>query len=126
MSTAGSSTPVSAFDLDLPILEQFGDRQDLQDERRAVAEVGWLARNEFGFTVLHYDDVVAVLRDKRWHSATSRIMEMQGVTDPKYLARRRTIDPVGRGRRAHSAATPRRQGVLATGRRPLAAVHGAR
>ena len=90
MSTAGSSTPVSAFDLDLPILEQFGDRQDLQDERRAAAEVGWLARNEFGFTVLHYDDVVAVLRDKRWHSATSRIMEMQGVTDPKYLARRRT------------------------------------
>ena len=90
MSTAGSSTPVSAFDLDLPILEQFGDRQALHDERIAAAELGWLARNEFGFSVLHYDDVVAILRDKRWHSATSRIMEMQGVTDPKYLARRRT------------------------------------
>ena len=90
MSTAGSSTPVLASDLDLPILEQFGDRQDLHEERRAAAELGWLARNEFGFSVLHYDDVVAVLRDKRWHSATSRIMEMQGITDPKYLARRRT------------------------------------
>ena len=89
MSTARSA-PVSAFDLDLPILEQFGDRQSLQDERNAAAELGWLARNEFGFSVLHYDDVVAVLRDRRWHSATSRIMELQGVTDPKYLARRRT------------------------------------
>ena len=84
------STPTPAFDLELPILEQFGDRQDLQDARRAAAELGWLARNEFGFSVLHYDDVVAVLRDKRWHSATSRIMEMSGITDPKYLARRRT------------------------------------
>ena len=31
-----------------------------------------------------------MLRDKRWHSATSKIMEMSGITDPQYLARQRT------------------------------------
>ena len=57
---------------------------------RAAAAQSWIARNPFGFSVLHYDDVVAMLRDKRWHSATSRIMEMSGITDPVYLERRRT------------------------------------
>ena len=33
------------------------------------------------------------------------------------------VDPVRRGRRAHPAAAPRRQGVLAAGGRPAAAVH---
>ena len=31
-----------------------------------------------------------MLRDKRWHSAASKIMEMSGITDPQYLARQRT------------------------------------
>ncbi len=37
-----------------------------------------------------YEDVVAMLRDKRWHSAASKIMELGGITDPTYLARQRT------------------------------------
>ena len=57
---------------------------------RAAASESWIARNLFGFTILRYEDVVAMLRDKRWHSAASRIMELQGVTDPEYLERRRT------------------------------------
>ena len=65
----------------------------------------------------------AMLRDKRWHSATSQIMEMSGITDPEYLAPPADVDPVRRGRRAHPAAPARRQGVLAAGRRPAAAVH---
>ena len=72
----------------------------------------------------------ALRRRRRRCCATSagtarrrRILEMQGITDPKYLDRRRDVDPVGRGRRAHPAAPARRQGVLAAGRRPAAAVH---
>jgi cytochrome P450 len=31
-----------------------------------------------------------MLRDKRWHSAASKVMELSGITDPKYLERQRT------------------------------------
>ena len=86
------STPTLAFDLDLPVLEDegVGSRHVTREVRREAAEQSWIARNDFGFSILHYDDVVAMLRDKRWHSATSKIMELSGITDPEYLARRRT------------------------------------
>ena len=86
------STPTLAFDLDLPVLEDegVGDRHATRELRREAAQQSWIARNAFGFSILHYDDVVAMLRDKRWHSATSKIMELSGITDPEYLARRRT------------------------------------
>jgi cytochrome P450 len=85
------ATPV--FDLDLPVLDLF-DGSMTQDEIgarvKAAAEQSWIARNPFGFAILHYDDVVAVLRDKRWHNASARLPELFGVTDPEFLARRRT------------------------------------
>jgi cytochrome P450 len=82
----------SVFDLELPTLEVdlVETNFDLLTERLAAAETSWIARNPFGFSILHYDDVVAMLRDRRWHSATSKIMELYGVTDEEYLARRRT------------------------------------
>ena len=63
------------------------------------------------------------LRDKRWHSATGRILELQGITDPQYLATSPDVDPVGRGRRAHPPAALGRPRLLAAGRRSAAAVH---
>src|ERR687897_1664787 len=83
---------VTAHDLDIPTLDlEFEpDREVASATLRAAAEHSWIARNPFGFSILHYDDVVAMLRDKRWHSATSKIMELYGVTDQEYLARRRT------------------------------------
>jgi cytochrome P450 len=82
----------SVFDLEMPTLEVdlVETNFDLLTERLAAAETSWIARNPFGFSILHYDDVVAMLRDRRWHSATSKIMELYGVTDEEYLARRRT------------------------------------
>ncbi|MDQ3470745.1 MAG: cytochrome P450, partial [Actinomycetota bacterium] len=81
-----------ALELDIPVLDMAleNDRAVNAEALRAAAAQSWIARNLFGFTILHYDDVVAILRDKRWHSAASRIMELQGVTDPQYLERRRT------------------------------------
>jgi cytochrome P450 len=86
------ATITSAFDLDIPAIaiDEEPDRAVGMAKLRAAAEQSWIARNPFGFSVLHYADVVAILRDKRWHSATSRIMEMSGITDPVYLNRRRT------------------------------------
>jgi cytochrome P450 len=84
---------ISAFDLDLPTLDFLDpsmSQEEVGERFTAAAAQGWLARNPFGFAILHYDDVVAVLRDKRWHNASGRIAELFGVTDPQFLARQRT------------------------------------
>ena len=82
-----------ATELDLPDLTALdGDTLDLDAQRAATAAAAtesWLATSTFGFSVLHYDDVVAVLRDKRWHSAVSQLMEMGGIDNPEWLARDR-------------------------------------
>jgi cytochrome P450 len=86
------ATITSAADLDIPVLEPLidFDRSTSTAMFRAAAEQSWIARSMFGYSILHYDDVVAMLRDKRWHNASSRILELSGVTDPQYLQRRRT------------------------------------
>ena len=86
------ATPVT--ELDLPDLTWLDDPQVPHEEHRRVtsetARDHWLAKNFFGVTALRYDDVVAMLRDKRWHSASGQILEMSGIDDPEWLARRRT------------------------------------
>lgn len=61
---------------------RFGGRGDLPDGH-------WLAKNLVGYSVWHYDDVTAILRDKRWHNASGRIAEIMGVTDERFLSRQR-------------------------------------
>ena len=80
------ATPVQQ--LDLPTIADFsGDREAVVaflDEHR---QEHWLVRNELGYLLTRYDDCVAVLRDRRFHSAVPLITQMQGVTDPAFLAR---------------------------------------
>ena len=82
-----------ATELDIPDLTWLDDPGISVDARRdahaAAADQSWIARNVFGFSILHYDDVVAMLRDKRWHSASGKIIEMSGVDDPEWLERSR-------------------------------------
>jgi cytochrome P450 len=52
-----------------------------------LADGEWLLKNMFGYSVLRYEDVNAVLRDKRWHSASGRIPELMGITRADFLAR---------------------------------------
>ncbi|TDT16779.1 cytochrome P450 [Ilumatobacter fluminis] len=82
-----------ATELDLPDLSYLDDADRTWEESRdaadEVARQHWLARGLLGFAVLHYDDVVAVLRDKRWHSASGQILEMAGIEDSEWTARRR-------------------------------------
>ena len=49
----------------------------------------WLVKNPMGYAVVRYEDVAAVLRDKRWHNAASRIPELMGVTRQDFLDRQR-------------------------------------
>jgi cytochrome P450 len=87
-----STTPVLVTDLDLPLVEPRDDLEIAERNARLLeaAEDNWLVRTVFGHMVLRYDDVVAVLRDKRWHSAASRVTEIMGITDPAFTSRRRT------------------------------------
>lgn len=52
---------------------------------RGIDEDAWLYRTLFGFGVARYEDIIAVLRDKRWHSASARIPELMGITRQDFL-----------------------------------------
>lgn len=85
--TVTRATP--AGEIDIPTI----DATLPDDERHAqmvdLAKDHWMARNPVGYSILQYADVVAVLRDKRWHSAASKVPEMMGITDPEFLQERR-------------------------------------
>ena len=82
----------SVFDLDLPVLKTDElDRLEALEEANSVAAESWIARTDLGVAVLHQADVAAILRDRRFHSALSRIREMNGVEGPEseFFASRR-------------------------------------
>ncbi len=76
-------------DLELPLLNTIGSERD---EALAAIEVAraqhWLARTEMGYCVTRLDDVTAILRDKRFHSALSILPQMSGL-DQEAMGRRR-------------------------------------
>src|SRR5258706_7855013 len=79
--------PTLVSELDLPELYEEGTFEQRHARRMELKDDHWLVRNMFGYAVLHYDDVTAILRDKRWHSAVSRIPELMGITNPEFLER---------------------------------------
>ncbi len=88
---AGSDSTDSVIpvaDADLPTIGMDGPMSDdeIRGRMSALAAEHWIARTPLGYAILRYDDVLAVLRDKRWHSAASKAAEMAGITDPEYLA----------------------------------------
>ncbi len=66
--------PHLVSELELPSLDTVGlERQDAIDAIEKARSVHWLARNELGYTVTRLQDVTAILRDQRFHSALSMI-----------------------------------------------------
>ena len=59
---------------------------------RRPADRSWLARMPLGYSVTRYEDVVAIFRDRRFHSAVSLITQMSGVEDSTLaIGRRQSI-----------------------------------
>jgi cytochrome P450 len=83
--------PTTADSLDIPKLELLmgQSRAERQEQLRSAAKESWIARNEIGYSVLNYESVMGVLRDKRWHSATGLVAQMQGIRDEDFGGRRR-------------------------------------
>jgi cytochrome P450 len=68
------ATPV--HDVELPEVDVFGlDRDTARAALEAARQQHWLARMPLGYMVTRYDDVVSILRDRRWHSALAFVTE---------------------------------------------------
>jgi cytochrome P450 len=75
-------------ELDLPMVELLGlDRERAQDVIDAARRQHWLARTELGYVVTRHDDVTAILRDRRWHSAVALITQQGGLGDGRLQQR---------------------------------------
>lgn len=75
-------------ELDLPEVDLFGaDRDTARAKLAAARQQHWLARMPLGYSVTRYEDVVAILRDRRFHSALGMLATMSGVSDPDLSAR---------------------------------------
>ncbi|MBA2624508.1 MAG: cytochrome P450 [Acidimicrobiia bacterium] len=82
----------SVHDLELPEIDLFGmERADAKAALREAGRQHWLLRMPLGYTVTAYEDVVAVLRDRRFHSALSLITQMEGVEGPVAERQQRSI-----------------------------------
>ena len=80
-----------ATDLQIPKVPLIVDQQrsDRHALLRGIAKESWLARTDIGYSVFTYESVMGILRDKRWHSATGMVAQLQGITDEAFLGRRR-------------------------------------
>ena len=66
-------------------------REDRRVTLRDIAKESWLARNDIGYSVLSYDAVVGVLRDRRWQSATAMLSERRPIENERYKNRNRRV-----------------------------------
>jgi cytochrome P450 len=107
-------TTISVNDLDLPEVDMFNlDR----DQALAIVEEArkrhWLLRMPIGHMVTKHDDVTAILRDRRFHSALAMLPQMSGMEGEMLERQQRSIlsmegDEHTRVRRLASPAfTPR-------------------
>ena len=82
------ATPLS--ELELPTVEfDFADAEEHRNALLALSKESWIAKGVFAYPIFKYEDCVAILRDKRWHSAAALAAEAFGVNDPRLKERRR-------------------------------------
>jgi cytochrome P450 len=77
-------------ELELPHLNTIGlERQDAIAAIEVARAQHWLARTDMGYSVTRLEDVTAILRDRRFHSALSMITQAPGIAGTDYATRRR-------------------------------------
>ena len=85
-------TTTTVFELELPVYDPEGlDRAGRIAALAGARSQHWLARTPLGFAVTRYADVVALLRERRFHSALSLLPQMQGVEGGDFEQRRPSI-----------------------------------
>src|SRR5487761_997009 len=83
----------SVHEMELPDLNVLGvERDEALAATAAARSTHWLARTPLGYAVTTYDDAVAILRDRRFHSALVMLPQLAGIEiDPLETRRRRSI-----------------------------------
>ncbi len=77
--------PQPVSELDLPSLDTIGlERREAVDAIAEARSRHWLARTEMGYSVINLQDVTAILRDQRFHSALSMLEQAPELQDPNY------------------------------------------
>lgn len=83
---------VSVQELELPFYDPVGvDREQRLTQLTTMRRESWLVRTPMGFALTRYEDVVAVLRERRFHSALSLIPQMQGMSESTFERRQPSI-----------------------------------
>ena len=73
----------SVHDLELPEVDLVdAERSDVVAAFEAAGRQHWLCRVPTGYAVTRHEDVTAILRERRFHSAISLIPQMAGVEGP--------------------------------------------
>jgi cytochrome P450 len=81
--------PQVVTELELPYLDTIGlERADAIAAIEAARAQHWLARTDLGYSVTRHDDVTAILRDKRFHSALSAIQRRPELADTEWAQSR--------------------------------------
>ena len=65
-------------------------REDFFNMARDVADKSWIARSAVGYNIFHHDDISAIMRDRRWHSALGILADLNPFTTPDFKRRRKT------------------------------------
>lgn len=73
----------AGFDETLPFLDTLSSEYDrhLHAAHRAASDRSWVARTPVGLAFLHYEDVLWLLRDKRWRELGADALVAAGITD---------------------------------------------
>lgn len=82
----------SVHDLDLPEIDLVdAERAELVAGFEAANRQHWLCRVPIGYAVTRHEDVTAILRERRFHSALSLLPQMSGFEGPVTGRRTRSI-----------------------------------
>lgn len=70
-------------ELELPEVDVLGlEREEVLAEFARARQQHWLARTPLGYILTRHQDVTAILRDRRFHSALSQLPQMMGIDSP--------------------------------------------
>ncbi len=75
---------ISINDLDIPKVEfDFASSQSERNQLASIAKDSWIAKGLFAYPIFNYEDCLAILRDRRWHSAAALAAVAFGTDDSR-------------------------------------------
>jgi cytochrome P450 len=84
-------------DLEMPFFRSRGEtkeenytRDEFFELAKNAAKESWIARSGLGYTIFNHEDLSAVLRDRRWHSAVGLVADLNPYTTLDFKRRRKT------------------------------------